>query len=207
MRHRYIVRWLTVMAVVCACLLLTAEQAIAHCDTMDGPVVKAAQRALAKRNVNLILIWVQQKDEAEIRQRFGQTLAVRRLSREARTLADNYFFETVVRLHRVGEEEPYTGLKPSGTDLGPVIPVSDKAFQDGSADVLLKLFPTTARRDIETRFADAISKKQFNENNVEAGRQYVKAYITFMHHVEHLYEESHKSEETGTARQELRLSS
>jgi len=49
-------------------------------------------------------------------------------------------------------------------------------------------------------FADAISKKQFDENNVEAGRQYVKAYIRLMHHVEELYEEGHKGEETGTAR-------
>lgn len=197
MRHRYLVRSLTVVAVICAYLLLTAGNVAAHCDTMDGPLVKAAQRALAKRNVNLILIWAQKKDEPEIRQRFQQTLAVRRLGREAKNLADNYFFETVVRLHRAGEGEPYTGLKPSGTDLGPVIPVADQAFRDGSAAALLKLFPTPARRDIEARFADAISKQRFDENNVEAGRQFVKAYITFMHHVEHVFEENHKSEETG----------
>ena len=196
MRQKHIVHSLTVLAVVCACLVL-ANKAIAHCDTMDGPVVKAAQKALAKRNINLILIWVQKKDEGEIKQRFLQALAVRRLGREARDLADHYFFETVVRLHRAGEGEPYIGLKPSGTDLGPVIPVADQAFQDGSADALLKLLPTPARRDIEMLFADAISKKQFDENSVEGGRQYVKAYITFMHHVEELYEESHKGEETG----------
>ena len=204
MRQKYIVRSLVVLAVICACLLLATDKANAHCDTMDGPVVKAAQRALAKRNVNLVLIWVQKKDEAEIKQRFLQTLAVRRLNRTAKELADNYFFETLVRLHRAGEGESYTGLKPSGTDLGPVIPAADKAFQAGSAEALLKLFPVPARRDIEIRFADAISKKRFDENNVEAGRQYVNAYITFMHHVEHLYEESHKGERTGTARQELR---
>ena len=201
-RQRSIVHSLTVLAVVCSCLLL-ANGATAHCDTMDGPVVRAAQRALATRNVNLILIWVQQKDEAEIKQRFRQTLAVRRLNHQARELADNYFFETIVRLHRAGEGEPYTGLKPSGTDLGPVIPIADRAFENGSPATLLKLFPTSARRDIEIRFADAISKQRFNENDVEAGRQFVKAYITFMHHVEHLYEESHK--ETGTALQGLRV--
>jgi hypothetical protein len=204
MRHKHIFRSLAVLAVICAGLLLATDQAFAHCDTMDGPVVKAAQRALAKRNVNLVLLWVQKKDEAEIKQRFLQTLAVRRLNRTARELADNYFFETLVRLHRTGEGEPYTGLKPSGTDLGPVIPVADKAFQDGSAAALLKLFPEPARRDIEIRFAEALNKKRFDENNVEAGRQYVNAYITFMHHVEHLYEESHKGEATGTAREELR---
>lgn len=193
MRNKDIIRSLAVLAVACVSLLLASDNAFAHCDTMDGPVVKAAQRALAKRNVNLILIWVQKKDEAEIKQRFRQTLAVRRLSREARDLADNYFFETLVRLHRFGEGELYTGLKPAGTDLGPVIPVADKAFQDSSVEALLKLFPTPARREIEMRFADAISKKQFNQNDVEAGRLYVNAYITFMHHVEHLYEESQKS--------------
>ncbi len=192
MRHKYIVHSLTVLAVLFGILILTPDEAVAHCDTMDGPVVKAAQRALATRNVNLILIWVQKKDDAEIKQRFRQTLAVRRLNRKARELADNYFFETVVRLHRAGEGEPYTGIEPAGTDLGPVIPVADKALQDGSLEALLKLFPAPAKADIEMRFKDAITKKSFNENEVEAGREYVKAYVGFLHHLEHLYEESTK---------------
>ena len=39
----------------------------------------------------------------------------------AKTLADRYFMETAVRLHRLGEKAPYTGLKPAGTDFGPAI--------------------------------------------------------------------------------------
>ncbi|HSQ24706.1 MAG TPA: DUF6448 family protein [Pyrinomonadaceae bacterium] len=193
MRNKYVVHLLAVLAVLFGILLLAPNHALAHCDTMDGPVVKAAQRALSKRNVNLVLIWVQKKDEPEIRRRFQQTLAVRRLNRDARELADNYFFETVVRLHRAGEGEPYTGVEPAGTDLGPVIPVADKALQEGSIQALLKLFPAPAKADIETRFNDAIGKKSFNENDVESGREYVKAYVTFMHYLEHLYEESTKT--------------
>lgn len=189
MRNKNIVHSLAVLAVLFGSLLLATDEALAHCDTMDGPVVKAAQRALANRNVNLVLIWVQKKDEPEIKQRFRQTLAVRKLNRAARELADNYFFETVVRLHRAGEGEPYTGIEPAGTDLGPVIPVADKALQDGSVQPLLKLFPAPAKADIETRFNEAIGKKGFNENDVEAGRDYVKAYVSFMHYLEHLYEE------------------
>jgi hypothetical protein len=34
---------------------------------MDGPVVKAAQKALETGNVNLVLIWVRKNDEGEIR--------------------------------------------------------------------------------------------------------------------------------------------
>lgn len=189
MKHKYIVHSLTVLAGLLAILLLGSDRALAHCDTMDGPVVKAAQSALAARNVNLVLIWVQKKDEPEIKERFRQTLAVRRLNRAARKLADSYFFETLVRLHRAGEGEPYTGIEPAGTDLGPVIPVADKALQDGSVEALLKLFPSAAAADIQARFRDAIAKKSFNENDVEAGREYVKGYVSLMHYLEHLYEE------------------
>ena len=53
-------------AVAIALLGLTPARAFAHCDGLDGPVVKAAQRALETRNPALVLIWVQEKDEREI---------------------------------------------------------------------------------------------------------------------------------------------
>src|SRR5688500_20046767 len=77
---------------------LMAPALMAHCDGLDGPVVKAAQRALAEGNVNLALIWVQKDDEPEIKRVFEKTLGVRKLSREAQEVADLYFFETLVRL-------------------------------------------------------------------------------------------------------------
>ena len=185
MRNKHIVQWLLILL---AMILLAPSEVFAHCDTMDGPVVKAAQRALLTKKVNLILIWVQKKDETEIKQRFQQTLAVRRLNRDARELADNYFFETVVRLHRAGEGEPYTGLKPAGTDFGPIVPVADKALERGSAAALLKLFAASEHSEIQKRFSEAVTKKSFNPNNVEAGRQYVKAYVSFLHYLEQLHE-------------------
>ena len=96
-----------VLAVLVTALLFAPNMASAHCDGMDGPVVKAAQKALETGNLNLILTWVQKKDESEVRRMFEKTLAVRKLSPEARELADRYFFETVVRLHRAGEGAPY----------------------------------------------------------------------------------------------------
>ena len=37
-----------------------------HCDSMDGPVVKAAKRALDLGNVNLILPYVPKEGEGEV---------------------------------------------------------------------------------------------------------------------------------------------
>lgn len=178
--------------------LFFAGNVFAHCDTMAGPVVKAAREALRTRNVNLVMIWVHENDEAEVKKKFRQTLAVRGLNQQARELADNYFFETIVRLHRVGEGESYTGLKPLDTDLGPVIPLADKSLAAGSADELLKLFPAAARADIQDRFRETLKRRKFKPNDVQAGRAYVTAYITFMHHVEELYE--HKAEEKNISR-------
>ena len=85
----------------------------------------AARAALDRGDVSLALVWVQPKDEAEIRDVFARTLAVRKLSPEAKELADRHFFETLVRVHRAGEGASYTGLKPAGRDLGPAIPAAE----------------------------------------------------------------------------------
>jgi len=189
MKVNFSIRSTKVVVAMILAFLFASTKAVAHCDTLDGPVVSAAKQALKTRNVNYVLIWVQQKDEPEVRQAFGQTLVVRKLNRAARDLADHYFFETLVRIHRAGEGQPYTGLKPAGADLGPVIPIADKAIESGSIAPLLKLFSSNVRSEIKTRFDDTVSKKNFNKNDVEAGRKYVSAYTTFFEYLEHLHEE------------------
>jgi hypothetical protein len=117
--------------------LMPVVRVEAHCDTMDGPVVKAAQAALEKGNVTPVLKWVKPPQEADVRAAFQKTLAVRGLGREARDLADQYFFETLVRLHREGEGAPYTGLKPAGA-VEPVVAAADKALEAGSVEELTR---------------------------------------------------------------------
>lgn len=179
------------------CLLLSPRGAFAHCDGLDGPVVRAARKALEAGDVNLVLIWVQQKDEAEIRAAFQHTLAVRKLSPEARELADRYFFETLVRVHRAGEGEPYTGLKPAGRDLGPAIPAADKALETGDAEALLKLLTESAQNGIHHRFHEAVAQKKFRTDDLEAGRKFVAAYVSLLHYVEQLYLASKGTAEHG----------
>ena len=158
--------------------------AFGHCDTMDGPVVKAAKMALRTKNVNYVLIWVHEKEEAEIRSAFTKVSRVRRLGREARDLADLYFFETVVRLHRAGEGEPYTGLKASGTEDMALFVEIDKAIDKNSVSALTARFPADEKSAIEERFLEVISKKKFGVNDVAAGRRFVESYVTFLHMVE-----------------------
>jgi hypothetical protein len=188
-------------------LLVVNGMAAAHCDRMDGPVVVAARKALETRDVNLVLIWVQQKDEAEIKQAFQATLRVRGLSPEAKELADRYFFETLVRLHRTEEGAPYTGLKPAGRDLGPAIPAADKALAEGSSEQLQQLLANALQAGLRGHFDKALAKKGFRSDDLAPGRQYVEAYVEYVHFVERTYEASTKPtqghyREPGESREE-----
>lgn len=189
---------LTILSILTAMGLFLPNWVFAHCDGLDGPVVKAARKALDTGNVNLVLIWVQKKDEAEIKKAFQSTRDVRKLNRQAEELADTYFFETLVRIHRAGEGAPYTGLKPAGRDLGPAIPAADKAIETGKADALLKLLSDTVQAEVREKFKDVMAKKKYKADEVEAGREFIEAYTAFVEHVERIFKAA-KGEAEGQA--------
>ena len=160
----------------------------AHCDGLDGPVVKAAQQALATGDPNPVLIWVRKVDEPQIRKAFQQAVSVRTLSPAARNLADTYFFETLVRVHRAGEGVAFTGLKSAGRDLGPAIPAADQALHSGDPKALLTLLDEKMRVGLLERYRKVAAAKAFRPGDVAAGRAYVDAYVRYIHYAEGLYD-------------------
>ncbi len=168
------------------------KKVFAHCDTMDGPVVAAAKKALESSNINYVLIWVKEDQEAEVKASFKQALTVRKLGKAAAELADKSFFETVVRLHRAGEGAPYTGLKPAGLDLGPVIPAADKAIVTANTSELKKILVKQISDGLDKYFNEMMEKKNFSVDDVRAGRAYVKAYVEYIHFAEGIYQSSVK---------------
>lgn len=168
--------------------ILASSPVLAHCDTYDGPVIKDARLALERSDVTPVLKWVSAQQEAEIRSLFEQTISVAKLSEEARSLAQRYFFETLVRLHREGEGAPYTGLKPSGTPLEPGIEEAEDALTSKSASSLLQSLNAALTKGINERFTHALETREHAGHSVEAGREYVAAYIEFIHYVERLHQ-------------------
>ena len=185
MQQRYVHR--IILISLFALTAAVPQKAAAHCDGIYGPVVQAAQRALATADINAVLIWVQPSHEAEIKDAFAKTLAVRKLNPEAKELAERYFFETLVRIHRAGEGAVYTGLKTAGRDLGPAIPAADKAIETGSAEQLVKLITRESAEGIRERFEAVAARKNFSSGDVHAGREYVKAYVEFLHYAEGIH--------------------
>ncbi|MDT8442005.1 MAG: DUF6448 family protein [Desulfuromonadales bacterium] len=164
-------------------LLLTPHFAWAHCDALDGPVIIEARAALDTENITPLLKWVRTEDEAEIRHAFDQTLAVRKLGDEAQGLADTWFFETLVRVHRAGEGAPFTGVKAAGTIPAPIAK-ADRALEQGSVDALAKAIASHVEEGIRERFATALESRRHAAESVAAGRAFVADYVTYVHYVE-----------------------
>jgi hypothetical protein len=186
MTKRINIKHILIALVIFEMLFLYSINANAHCDTLDGPVVETARQALTTGDVTPVLKWVPIDDEQLIRTAFQNTVSVRKLGGQAQKLADMYFFETLVRIHRASEGASYTGLKP-GTEVDPAIALADKALESGSVDKLVGVLTDATLKGIRERFRQALETRQHADESVAAGREFVEAYVIFTHYVEGLH--------------------
>jgi hypothetical protein len=186
----------TLMASVAVVALLFGAGSLAHCDSVDGPVAKAAQKALDTGNVNLALPYAPAKAEAELQKAFAQSLKVRGLGPEAKALADRTFIEATVRLHRAGEGAAYTGLKPAGIDYGPAIPAAERAAATGDVKQVKALLDEEIEHGLHARFthvreAQKASLEPKKATDVAAARERASAELGFVTYVESLRQAAH----------------
>jgi hypothetical protein len=158
-----------------------------HCDSMDGPVVTAAREALVAGDVDLVLPFVHAAGEAEVRATFERVLPVRELGPEARETADRLFFETVVRIHRAGEGAPFTGLKPAGLPVGPVIPLAERAVETGSSQALADFLCEALRDELKQRLDHVAHLAAHRGRSLADAREHVEAMLGFEVYSHHLY--------------------
>ncbi|MDD2689346.1 MAG: DUF6448 family protein [Candidatus Omnitrophica bacterium] len=175
------------LALFAAVALLWQDKIFAHCDTLDGPVINDAKIALEKSDVAPVLKWVKDDNKVEIETAFDEALAARMKGEETQKAAEAHFFETVVRIHRQNEGAEFTGLKPAGTELEPAVREADKALEAGSVDNLIQLVTVDFSSEIRRRIEDTLEKKKHADESVKAGREFVKAYVDFVHYAEHVH--------------------
>lgn len=159
-----------------------ARPVLAHCDTMNGPVIPEARAALEKGDVTPLLKWVKAEDEAEIKTAFDKTVVVRKQGPEAKELADRYFLETLIRVHRAGEGFPFTGLKDE--PVLPILALADKALEEGSPDAMIAKMQAHLGTVVREKYEAARKARADKDKSVEAGRVYVEAYVAYTHYIE-----------------------
>jgi hypothetical protein len=166
--------------------LITAGPVLSHCDSEDGPIIPLIYQSLENGEITPLLKWLAPDDEAEIKDLFDRVRSLRTQSDEAKEIADQLFIETFIRIHRASEGAPYTGIKEAGT-MPPVFAELDRALESKSVDALADKVANAVRENIVKRFNNAVELSKHQDHSVEAGREFVEAYVTYMHFVEGLH--------------------
>lgn len=184
MRNKILVS--TGILILCCSFMAGSVRAFAHCDTMGGPLIKDAKVALEKKDVTPVLKWVKKEKEPEVRAAFETALAERSKGPETQKKTDMKFFEILVRIHREGEGTSFTGIK-SADAIEPIEAEADKALESGSAADLISEMSRHLAAGVKERFDRVLAKKKHKDDSVEAGREYVEAYVEYLHHVEGIH--------------------
>lgn len=174
------------IAAITAVIIITPSNAAAHCDTLDGPVIQDARKAIDAKDITPILKWVKPQDEKAVKAAFNKLLTGKSKNQEE---TEHKFFATLVKIHRAGEGAPFTGLKPAGA-VEPAVAEADKALVSGSADALVKLITDDVAAGIKTRYEHAAATYKHKDESVAQGREFVKAYVAYTHYVERLHQDA-----------------
>ncbi|PKP38366.1 MAG: hypothetical protein CVT98_05145 [Bacteroidetes bacterium HGW-Bacteroidetes-15] len=182
-------KWLTrsLAAFLLTLALFASSPSFAHCDSYDGPVVVDAIKALETNNVNLVLKWISQDQEADIISLFNKTYNLRKGDKEIYTIVEKYFLESLVRLHRETEGAPYTGLKPAGTTKK-IVQMSDSAIESGSADDLVGKLNKHIEKVLSEKYQKVLELNKVKNTSTDKGREFVEAYVDYTHTIEAIHD-------------------
>jgi hypothetical protein len=174
------------------------SSALAHCDSINGPVVSAAREALEKGDVDLVPPHVQPDAEVELTAALEQTDEVRQVGGAAQDVADRWFFETAVRLHRQDDGAPYTGLNEQ-TDFGPAVEAAGQVLESGSTDEVSAVLEAVVRDGVAACLAEVQAARETaaRDGTVEANRERVELELAFEKYVGDIYQAAQGSAPEG----------
>lgn len=175
---------LTAFAAMLAVVLLQPLRASAHCDTMDGPTAQDGLQALETGNIALALKWVSPADEGELREVYDKARTARDQGAAAREVADRWFVENLIRVHRAGEGASFSGVQPHGVPVDERVAAADAAIAQGDLAPLAGLVPADRWAELERRFATVLERREYDVTDVVAGRSYIAAYVSFFKYAE-----------------------
>jgi hypothetical protein len=169
-----------------------SDSASAHCDSVDGLVVMAAQAALDASDVKAILPYEKAEAEAELTAAFEQTMAMRAHGGEAQEMAGRKFFETAVRLYRACEGATYTGLK-EGDEADPALEAAEAALESGSLDGVYQALDDSIRAGVLEHYQAVLDAREHEagEGTVGAARARVEAELEFELYIHGLGQAAH----------------
>lgn len=166
--------------------MLFPAMASAHCDRVNGPVAQDALEALQKSQIEPVAIWVGPEEMIELEEAFKESLAAYKMGGDAKKVAERYFMSTAIRLHRMAEGFPFTGLKPA-KPLPKDIALAEKALKTGELKPVTDFLAKEMEEQTERLFQQTLKKSEGKDESIEAGREWADAYVKYVIFVHDLY--------------------
>jgi hypothetical protein len=66
--------------------------------------------------------------------------------------------------------------------------LAEESIQKENSDDLIQFMISFFKEDIEVRFEEVLSKKDYEINDIESGRDYVSSMTDFVQYLDNLYE-------------------
>ena len=114
---------------------------VLHYDPQNGPVIKAAQQALATGNFNYVMIWVPEELKNTLKNILEKTFCERSVRKNMQNRTIIWYFEAVNRLHSASKGALPSFSKPKGRDESPIVPMIERAIGTGN----LKKYPALSQ--------------------------------------------------------------
>ena len=94
----------------------------------------------------------------------------------------------------------------AGEDVDPAVEDADKALEDGSIEVVVRLVTADVAAGIRRRHQETLARKKRADQSIELGREFVEAYVEYVHFVENIHlaattRGAHHAEAEASARQ------
>lgn len=166
--------------------MLFPAMAEAHCDRVNGPVASDAREALATGQIDSVAIWVGPEEMVELEEAFQESLAAYKMGGDAKTVAERYFMSTAIRLHRMAEGFPFTGLKPA-KPLPEDIALAEKALETGELKPVTDFLAKEMAEQTERLFRQTLMEREGKDESIEAGREWADAYVKYVIFVHDLH--------------------
>jgi hypothetical protein len=158
-----------------------------HCKTRNGPAVRAAVRALETGNVNYVLIWVPEEAEKKLKNLFEKTYCEYKVRKDGAHVTIDWYLKTVNRLHKLGENRQNTGITTAGLNESPFILIVENAIETEDPKEAIRVISEAREDDIRYHFHQVLDKKNYDVNNISAGRAFVTAFTDFIVYLHDLY--------------------
>ncbi len=184
MKKMVFAKGMATLFVLLTALLPAAAQA--HCDRVNGPVATDAREALQSGQIAPVAIWVGPDEMAELESAFQQSLAAYKMGGDAREIAEQYFMSTTVRLHRMAEGFPFTGLKPA-QPLPEDIALAEQSLETGELQPVTDFLAEEMRTQTDRLFQQVLNEKAEKGESIEAGREWADAYVQYVIFVHDLH--------------------